>query len=138
MQLREALLDVESSHSTRPAQDASEDAVPQRDRTKLDVAITGAFLTGCPLDVSLNEYQDVQRRLATKLTEYPGQGWRTGHDEARLGTYITGGGFASMLPLVVAFRGGDDALARTKAILKGRPTTEHDWLDERMSGWILN
>ena len=131
MQLREALSSAEKVRTAQPSASGAKGG----SHTHLEVAITGAFLTGCPLRIGINEYVDVQRELATKLSERTDQGWMTSAEQLREGTYESGGGFAEVLPLVLVCRDGVDALARAKAILRGRPKYEHDWLDRRIEGW---
>jgi hypothetical protein len=131
MQLREALSSAQKSRSPQPSANASKGS----SHIHLDVAITGAFLTGCPLRIGINEYESVQRKIATKLSERNDQGWMTSAEQLREGTYNSGGGFAEVLPLVLVCRDGADALARANAILRSRPKYEHDWLDSRIQGW---
>jgi hypothetical protein len=105
---------------------------------ELRVAITGAFLTGHPLRIRISEYDQLQRDLSRELGRQIGQGWSINSDHWRQdGTYYSGGGFTSMLPLILARRDGPDALARTTAVLRDRPDTEHAWLALETEGWIL-
>jgi hypothetical protein len=119
MQLREALAAADKNH------------------LHLDVAITGAFLTGCPMRIGVRDYVDVQRKLATKLSERTQLDWMTSVEQRREGTYESGGGFSDQLPLVLVSCDGAAALARAKAVLRARPKDEQDWLDGRTQGWIV-
>jgi hypothetical protein len=81
---------------------------------ELAVAVTGAFLTGPPLDVRLDSYDTVQHRLSGPLRPH---GWHTNELRARGGTYESGGGFSEDVPLVVARRDGRDLLHLVSAAL---------------------
>ena len=106
--------------------------------TELSVAITGAFLTGHPLRIRIGEYDQVQADLSRELARYEDHGWSINADHWRQhGTYHSGGGFARMLPLILARRSGPDALARTIEILQSRPATERVWFEEQTLGWTL-
>lgn len=137
MQLREALSSDEASGSPADSHRAPESPTPKPGHIQLDVAITGAFLTGRSLRISIADYQKVQRTLGTNLSGQPGAGWRSTADESREGTYQSGGGFSSMLPLVVASCHGTDTLSRARTIYHERPAHEHDWLDRRIEGWAV-
>jgi hypothetical protein len=102
------------------------------------VAITGAFLTGQPLLLPIGDYEQAQHDLAREFKRHPGQGWSVNTDQWRQeGTYQSGGGFTSMLPLVLARRDGPDTLTRMVTILNDRPEAEHDWLTQNTTGWTL-
>jgi hypothetical protein len=104
----------------------------------LRVAITAAFLTGHPVGVRIDEYDRLQSDLGRELGRLTGQGWSVNADHWRQeGTYHSGGGFSSMLPLVLARRDGLDALARATAVLAARPEAEHMWLARLTPGWTL-
>ena len=106
--------------------------------SRLSVTVTGAFLTGCPLKISIAEYDRVQQSLARELARVPGQGWSVNTDHWRHeGTYYSGGGFASMLPLVIARRIGADALERLVELLEARPLSELTWLATKAAGWVI-
>jgi hypothetical protein len=88
-----------------------------------------------PVADRLHDYADVQRELATMLSEESDRGWMTSAEQLREGTYESGGGFSEVLPLVLVCCDGPDSLDRAKAILNGRPKYEHDWLEsQRMDG----
>lgn len=82
-------------------------AAHHADGLRLQVAVTGAFLTGSPLVVRLDSYDSLQRSLQ-KLLRYPN--WQLHDLRAAGGTYETagGGGFTEAMPLVIARRAGDD------------------------------
>jgi hypothetical protein len=101
---------------------------------ELEVAITGAFLTGQPLDARISEYSGFQRALGDALRDLPDEGW----DYVRwrgMPTYASGGGFASMVPLVLVHRDDGEFLARAKHVFNERHESERHWLDELMRGW---
>jgi hypothetical protein len=95
----------------RPEPYGSSTAVPTPDDAglQLRVAVTGAFLTGQPLAVAIDDYAELQARLGTRLT---GLEWRTEGLLTQGGTYETagGGGFTKAIPLVIARREGVDYL----------------------------
>lgn len=101
---------------------------------ELEVAITGAFLTGQPLEARISEYSRFQRALGDALRDLPDQGW----DYVRwrgVSTYASGGGYASMVPLILVHRDDGEFLARAKHVFNERPEPERRWLDELMRGW---
>jgi hypothetical protein len=104
------------------------------------VALTGAFLTGHPLRVRIGEYNQLRSDLMRELQRLDGQGWSVDTENWRQDgtyTYDSGGGFASMLPLVLARRDGPAMLARAQAALRNQPDAEHAWLGEQTQGWNL-
>jgi hypothetical protein len=106
--------------------------------TTLRVAMTAAFLTGKPVGVRIGEYDRLQHDLGRELDRLGDHGWSVNADHWRQdGTYRSGGGFASMLPLVLARRDGAAALARASAALAERPATEKAWLTEHAPAWDL-
>lgn len=123
------------------ARQAEEAHVPPReDRppgTELRVAVTGAFLTGHPVRVRIRDYERLRITVGKELPA--GRGWSVERLEGRRGgTYESGGGFATMLPLVLARRSGGDMLERAQAAL-GRRRDEHDdWLIAETRGWVLS
>ena len=73
-----------------------------------------------------------------ELERLGGQGWSIDTENWRQdGTYSSGGGFTSMLPLVLAQRDGPAMLARAQATLRNRPNGEQAWLDKQTQGWDL-
>lgn len=86
----------------------------------------------------IDEYAQIQGDLYRELARHGVQGWSINSDHWHQdGTYHSGGGFTSMLPLILARRDGPDALACTTAILRDRPASEHDWLANHTDGWTL-
>lgn len=107
-------------------------------RRQSTVAVTAAFLTGAPLRVRISDYTRLRADLGEALGRIPGQGWSVDADGwHRQGSYRSGGGFADMLPLVLARRDGPDTLERTTQLLYDRPDDEHAWLSERAPGWTM-
>ena len=133
MEVREAL-DFAALQATQTADTDSPTnkvAGPKR----VDVAITGAFLTGYPLRIGIEEYSHAQDRLGLQLSNMPDQGWSRRVDLNPEGTYNSGGGFTKEIPLVIARVEGPDALSRMASTLGGRPKYEHDWMDSQIGGW---
>jgi hypothetical protein len=124
-----------------PETTTSTDRIDPRARPggiELRVAITAAFLTGHPIGVRIGGYDLLQRDLGQELDKLGRQGWSVNADHWRQhGTYHSGGGFSSMLPLVLARRGGRDVLARLDALLAGRPQSEHAWLARHTANLTL-
>ena len=81
----------------------------------LTVAVTGAFLTGHPLNVPIDEYKTVQLALRGSL---PARSWQT-RSLRRRATFDSGGGFTEALPLVLARRDGSDFMPWLSAALDG-------------------
>lgn len=77
------------------------------DVLRMRVMVTGAFLTGHPLAVRLSEYVALQRALGSRLKR---PRWQTEDLTASGGTYQSGGGFSTSVPLVIARRRGADLL----------------------------
>ena len=143
MRLREALLGrSEPSRDDRGAVVALEHINEHPAATVgriFDVAVTGAFLTGCPLRVDLNNYAKVQADLAAALTDTSaGPGWSSSHGEDKgRGTYASGGGFSTNVPLVLVSRAGPETLEHTRTILDDQTKRGHDWVRERAPDWTL-
>ncbi|MDP9435200.1 MAG: hypothetical protein M3P93_08415 [Actinomycetota bacterium] len=70
-------------------------------RARLRVAVTGAFLTGQALEVSLESYGRLQGQLERSLER---SHWTVRGLHGGVGTYQSGGGFTRELPLVIARR----------------------------------
>lgn len=103
------------------AADALADAVTAEGPRHLRVAVTGAFLTGHPLAVRTSGYQDLQRELGRHL-RLPE--WRVEGLGGQDGTYQSGGGFNSAVPLVIARREGGDLLPRLATVLDSPPRAD--------------
>jgi hypothetical protein len=105
---------------------------------EIRVAVTGAFLTGCPLRVRVGQYANLQTEIARALEVVEGQGWSVDVSAWRQrGTYYTGGGFGRQLPLVIAQRSGPPMLARASETLRLRPADEHAWLAGMTPGFSM-
>jgi hypothetical protein len=104
----------------------------------LEVAVTGAFLTGRPLRVDVGEYDPLQRSLVAELRRSGDETWSANIESWRSGgTYHSGGGFANMLPLVLARRDGPAMAARWQRAFEARPDSERAVLDELIVDWRL-
>jgi hypothetical protein len=99
--------------------------------------MTAAFLTGCPIDARLKTYDRLQEALDAQFRTGSGQGWTIDRDHWTRSSYRSGGGFSSLLPLVLARRTGDEALNRFTVMLASRPVAERDLLARRAPGWTL-
>lgn len=101
----------------------------------LRVSLTAAFLTGHPIRIRIGDYRRLQSDLGRALEHLDDQGWSIDTSWRQAGTYESGGGFTSMLPLVLARRRGGDMLARVQMALRDRPDSEHAWLAQQTQGW---
>jgi len=101
------------------------------DELRRCVAVTGAFLTGHPLTVRLDKYDEVQRALGRKLK---GPQWRTEGLGEQGGTFESGGGFSEPVPLVIARREGADLVPHLSAALDDCREDDARWLDQRAPG----
>lgn len=118
--------------------DAEESAPKEQtgvEQRRLTVAITGAFLTGCPLRIANATYRAFQDDLVRELRqEFPDDGWTTGARGPGAGTYASGGGFVDEVPLVLARRGGSGTLAKA---MEGRKIAEFRQLSRVTGGWRI-
>jgi hypothetical protein len=135
MRLREALHGL---GDPLPTDAASEAADEETEHSQSLVAITGAFLTGVPLRVRIADYERVQESLRVEFARGADDGWSV-YDENwhQHGSYFSGGGFASKLPLVIARRGGEDARARVASILREREDADGSYFASHADGWRL-
>ncbi|MFL5780738.1 MAG: hypothetical protein ACJ760_05450 [Thermoleophilaceae bacterium] len=102
---------------------------------RFEVSLTAAFLTGEPLRVRVSEYDQLQRTLGQEL-ELKGGGW--GYESAKwrdVGSYDTGGGYSSLVPLVIVRREGEGLRAAAEAALRDCSEAERRWLSESTAGW---
>ena len=99
----------------------------------LKVAITSAFLTGHPLGIGIAGYSRLQRHVGTILDQrYGSEGWSVDDNHWREdGTYDSGGGFTSRVPMVLARRTGPDVLGRAQSILHRETEAQPDWLERQ-------
>jgi len=138
MRLRDRLEVTDETVGGQSRPERSPAHTPDPDRRQLRVAMTAAFLTGHSLRIRIGEYDDVQTRLAGHFDGMGKQGWSIPSDHRLAsGTYNSGGGFSSMLPLVIARRDGPDALTCTRTLLQDRPDNERSWLAEHADGWSM-
>jgi hypothetical protein len=104
---------------------------------QFEVVLTGAFLTGQPLQVRVADYCRVQQTLGEGLKQRPGEGWEyeplRWHDIA--GSYDGGGGYPSLVPLVLLRRTGGELKTLVEQAQTARPDDERAWLDATMAGW---
>jgi hypothetical protein len=100
-----------------------------------EVALTGPFLTGQPLEVTISGYDSLQRRLGSELGALD-RGW--GHDGVEwqgVESYGSGGGYTSLVPLVLVRREGPAVERRLREIVSERPAAEREWLRSQTWGW---
>jgi hypothetical protein len=101
------------------------------------VALTGAFLTGVPVQVRLGEYHRFQRELGEKLTGHASGGWDyEGIQWRDVPSYkYGGGGYTSLAPLVLVQRNGEKLRSRTEITERSEDPLERQWLESAMRGW---
>jgi hypothetical protein len=98
---------VEVGHADTPTTQADACLPDNFDGSVMRVAITGAFLTGHPLPVHIENYAKVQAELGEILLRPQ---WTVEAHQKLDGTYQSGGGFTTAAPLVIARRDGADLL----------------------------
>lgn len=134
MNLREEIASQTARDDTRETPWPA-DPSPSDTHHRLRVAITGAFLTGCPLQVDITDYRTFQTTLVSNLQQaYPGEGWTAGAGDSDAGTYASGGGFVTEVPLVLVCRDGSKPL---KEALDGRNIAEYRQQARKTNGWKL-
>lgn len=102
---------------------------------RFEVALTGPFLTGQPLRVRIGDYSRLQRTLSEELNRTSG-GWdHEGIKWRGVESYGSGGGYTSLVPLVLIRREGDSLKLRLEELLRDRPSAEREWLREATRGW---
>lgn len=102
--------------------------------THFEVALTGAFLTGVPLRVPIADYERFQEDLCAHLRAQ--SDWHVSGVQWRgVETYGGGGGYTSLVPLVLLRRDGEDLQARLKEAQRKRPETELRWFHRQLDGW---
>ncbi len=102
--------------------------------THFEVALTGAFLSGVPLRVPIADYERFQEDLCAHLRaqsdwQVSGVQWRG------VETYGGGGGYTSLVPLVLLRRDGESLRERLKEAHRERPETELRWFHRQLDGW---
>lgn len=100
--------------------------------------MTGAFLTGQPLQVRVADYTRLQRTLCNELNggsggwDYEGIKWQG------IESYGSGGGYTNLVPLVLIRREGDSIELKLDQLLQSRPAVERMWFQEATDGWRWN
>lgn len=109
----------------------------RRSWQQFGVTLTGAFLTGHALQVRVSDYARVQRDLGEALERRPAEGWSYKPLEWQdiAGSYDGGGGYPSLVPLVLVRRDGDDLRDLVERAEEGRPAPEREWLRTVTRGW---
>jgi hypothetical protein len=100
---------------------------------RFEVAFTGPFLTGQPLQVTISDYERLQRAMAAELNRFS-PGWE-GPVWRNVETYGSGGGYTEHVPLVLLCRRGEELKARLEELSESRPDAERRWLRETTAGW---
>jgi hypothetical protein len=102
---------------------------------RFEVAFTGPFLTGQPLQVRISDYSRFQAELSDQLNrtsegwDYKGIKWRG------VESYGSGGGYTTLVPLVLIRREGDILKRRLSELQRTRPDSEQMWLHHAIEGW---
>jgi hypothetical protein len=103
---------------------------------RFEVVLTGAFLTGQPMHVTISDYSQLQRKLGEELKNHASGGWDyEGVKWRDVGSYDTGGGYTSLVPLVLVRREGEVLAAALKKAQEQRPEPEQSWFMKVMQGW---
>lgn len=102
---------------------------------RFEVALTGPFLTGQPLQARIGDYSDLQRRLGEELGK-SGEGWDyEGIKWRGVESYGSGGGYTSLVPRVLIRRLGEPLALRLEELQRQRPEAERRWLAAATRGW---
>jgi hypothetical protein len=102
---------------------------------RFEVALTGPFLTGRPLQVRIGDYSSLQRRLGDELGK-SSEGWdHEGIKWRGVESYGSGGGYTSLVPRVLIRRLGEPLALRLEELQLQRPEAEREWLAEATRGW---
>jgi hypothetical protein len=102
---------------------------------RFEVAFTGPFLTGQALKVTISDYERLQRDLGAELAA-TSDGWD--HEEIKwrgVESYGSGGGYTSLVPLVLIRRQGPALMRRLEELQRSRPGPEQEWLRGATAGW---
>jgi hypothetical protein len=100
---------------------------------RFEVAFTGPFLTGQPLQVRIADYGRPQRELGAELNR-SSLGWE-GVEWRGVESYGSGGGYTTLVPLVLMRRNGEALKERLEQLQRSRPEAEREWLREATAGW---
>ncbi len=102
---------------------------------RFEVAFTGPFLTGQPLQVRISDYSQFQAELTERLNE-TSEGWDSKGIRWRgVESYGSGGGYTTLVPLVLIRREGDVLKRRLAELQRSRPDSEQMWLHDATEGW---
>src|SRR6202042_2294204 len=87
--------------------------------------------------VRLTDYSSLQRELRSELVRDPSGGWDGGGVRWRnVSSYkYGGGGYSSLVPLVLVQRDGAEVRRRLEDLQRSRPEEEREWLGEALNGW---
>jgi hypothetical protein len=114
--------------------------VKQESWRRFEVILTGAFLTGTPLQVPIGDASRIQATLGNALMQDPNDGWSfeplAAQDPG--GSYDGAGGYPSLVPLVLVKRQGPMLLAALKRAIGDLSSEPRRWLKDEMRGWQWN
>ncbi len=103
---------------------------------RFEVALTGQFLTGQPLQVRISDYAELQRTIGEALVAHPSAGWDyKGIQWRNVESYGSGGGYTHLVPLVLVRREGHELNSKLEATMGDRPDVERQWLRKITRGW---
>ncbi|MEO6700425.1 MAG: hypothetical protein ABIP57_02870, partial [Jatrophihabitantaceae bacterium] len=114
--------------------------VTSKSWSSFEVVLTGAFLTGAPLQVPVGEVNRLQQQIGTALMREPGDGWSfepLAVQDAG-GSYDGAGGYPSLVPLVLVKRDGAKLQNALQGALDALNESSHRWLQDQMLGWRWN
>jgi hypothetical protein len=102
---------------------------------RFEVAFTGPFFSGQPLRVRLADYSRLQREICEELNR-SSDGWdHEGIKWRGVESYGSGGGYSTLVPLVLLRREGDGLERRLEELQRQRPEDEQRWLRDASAGW---
>ena len=102
---------------------------------RFEVAFTGPFLTGQPLQVCIADYSRIQESLGDELSR-SSSGWTyEGIKWKEIDSYGSGGGYTNLVPLVLVNREGEVLKQRLAELQRARPEAEQAWVDRAIDGW---
>jgi hypothetical protein len=102
-----------------------------------EVVVTGAFLTGQPLQVPVAESSSMQEALGEALRQRANEGWTYDPLEWQDagGSYDGAGGYPSLVPLVLVSREGESLRRAVQDAFDHRPGPERQWVARLTAGW---